>query len=122
MDRVFSTSDVPWRNLSGLAGARGYEFLPLVADDPDYTSAFSCELVRLGPADHSVPHTEPWNHALYFLEGEGELRIGEQSWPVRAGSFAKVKAGERHSLKNAGPGDMIILAIYDPPRRMASTE
>ncbi len=117
MDKVFSVDALPWTDLTGLAGARGYEFKPLVADDPDYTTAFSCELVRLGPSDHSVPHVETWNHALYFMSGSGELTIGNRTWTVGPGSLAKVKAGERHSLRNAGPGDMVVLTIYDPPRR-----
>jgi quercetin dioxygenase-like cupin family protein len=116
MDPVINVNEMPWQDLTGLAGARGYEFIPLVADDPRYTTAYSCELVKLGPADHSVTHTEPWNHALYFVSGSGELTIGERTWPVRPGTFAKVKAGERHALRNHGPGDMLVLTVYDPPR------
>jgi quercetin dioxygenase-like cupin family protein len=116
MDPVINIHEATWQDLTGLAGARGYEFIPLVADDPAYTSAYSCEMVRLGPADHSVPHVEPWNHLLYFIEGSGELTIGDRTWPVRPGTAAKVKAGERHALRNHGPGDMLVLTVYDPPR------
>jgi len=116
MEPVININDVRWKDLTGLAGARGYEYIPLVADDPSYTTSYSCEMVRLGPADHSVPHVEPWNHLLYFVEGNGELTIGERSWRVGPGTSAKVKAGERHSLRNLGPGDMLVLAVYDPPR------
>jgi hypothetical protein len=45
---------------------------PVPVDDT-YTTAYSCELVRLGPGDHSVPHVEPWNHLLYFLSGSGDV-------------------------------------------------
>jgi quercetin dioxygenase-like cupin family protein len=116
MEPVLNIDERDWLALTGLAGARGYEYVPLVTDEPSYTNAFSCEMVKLGPADHSVPHVEPWNHALYFVSGAGELTIGARTWPVRAGTFAKVKAGERHALRNAGPGDMLVLTIYDPPR------
>jgi len=27
-----------------------------------------------------------------------------------------VKAGEKHSLRNLGDDDMLVLTIYDPPR------
>jgi len=113
---VFNVDEVEWRDLTGLSGARGYEFVPIV-DDPAYTRAYSCELVRLGPADHSVPHVEPWNHLLYFVQGAGELSIGRETWQVRPGTAARVKAGQPHSLRNAGPGDMLVLAVYDPPRK-----
>lgn len=116
MVKVMNINDAQWKELTDLAGARGYEYIALVADDPAYTSAYSCEMVRLGPADHSVPHVEPWNHLLYFIEGTGELTIGDRTWQVAPGTSAKVKAGERHSLRNHGPGNMLVLAVYDPPR------
>jgi hypothetical protein len=62
VDRVCERPD-PCRNslsLQSLAsatpGARGYEYIEIVADGSEYTSAFSCELVRLGPGDHSLTH------------------------------------------------------------------
>jgi hypothetical protein len=57
MERVFSVDDIPWRDVHGLPGARGFEFKALT--DDAYTQAYSCELVRLEPGDHSVPHIEP---------------------------------------------------------------
>ena len=60
MERVFSIDDMPWADLKGLPGARGFEFKALT--DDAYTKAYSCELVRLDPGDHSVPHIEPWSH------------------------------------------------------------
>jgi hypothetical protein len=69
MERVFSIDDMPWADLKGLPGARGFEFKALTNDA--YTKAYSCELVRLDPGDHSVPHIEPWSHLLYILSGTG---------------------------------------------------
>jgi mannose-6-phosphate isomerase-like protein (cupin superfamily) len=112
-DKVFSVDALPW---SAFTSARGYEFKSVVAD-PDYTSAFSCELVKVSPTGHSEPHIEPYNHALYFLQGIGEIKIGDEAWPIQQGTLAKVRAGERHSVRNFGPGEMLMLAIYDPPRR-----
>ncbi len=40
---------------------------------------------------------------------------GEAS-PLAPGSVCLVKAGEKHSLRNLGQDDMVILAVYDPPR------
>jgi len=113
---VIFTDTMAWRDLRGLPGAKGYEFKELVCDEASYTSAYSCELVRLDPSDHSVPHIEQWNHTLIFLEGAGEITIKGRTWPVRAGTVAKVKAGDIHALVNPGPAPMLLLAIYDPPR------
>lgn len=114
MQRVFSVGDRPWRNLRDLPGARGYEYKTI--SDESYTTAFNSELVRLQPGDHSVPHVEPWNHLLYFLSGSGEVTVEGRSWAVAEGTVCLVKAGERHSLRNPGPGDMVVFVVYDPPR------
>ena len=114
MERVFSVDDIPWADLKGLPGARGFEFKALTNDA--YTKAYSCELVRLEPGDHSVPHIEPWSHLLYILSGRGDVTIGDSTAPIRSGTVCQVRAGEKHSLRNLGEDDMLILTIYDPPR------
>ena len=42
-------------------GATGYRYMEIVSNHSGYTDAFSCELVRLGPGDHSDTHVEPYN-------------------------------------------------------------
>jgi mannose-6-phosphate isomerase-like protein (cupin superfamily) len=115
MGKVFSIDDISWSDLRGLPGARGFEFKALT--DDNYTKAYSCELVRLEPGDHSVPHIEPWSHLLYFLSGTGDITIDGDISPVRSSTVCQVNAGEKHSLRNLGSDDMLILTIYDPPRR-----
>ena len=114
MERVFSVDDVPWADLKGLPGARGFEFKALTNDA--YTKAYSCELVRLEPGDHSVPHIEPWSHLLYILSGTGDVTIDGSTAPIRSGTVCQVRAGEKHSLRNLGEDNMLVLVIYDPPR------
>ena len=114
MQKVFSVNDLKWRDLKGLPGARGFEFKSLSGDD--YTTAFSSELVRLEPGDHSVPHVERWNHLLYFTSGTGDITIADKTWPVSPGTVCLVKAGEKHSLRNLGNDDMLVITVYDPPR------
>ena len=98
MGRVFSVDDIPWADLKGLPGARGFEFKSLTNDA--YTKAYSCELVRLEPGDHSVPHIEPWSHLLYILSGTGDVTIDGSTAPIQSGTVCQVRAGEKHSLRN----------------------
>jgi mannose-6-phosphate isomerase-like protein (cupin superfamily) len=114
MERVFSIDDMSWADLKGLPGARGFEFKALTNDA--YTKAYSCELVRLDPGDHSVPHIEPWSHLLYILSGTGDITIDGDTTPIRNGTVCQVRAGEKHSLRNLGDDNLLILATYDPPR------
>ena len=100
MRKVFSVNDISWQNLRGLPGARGFEYKAL--SDADYSSAFSAELVRLEPGDHSVPHIEPWSHLLYFLSGTGDVTINGETQPVAMGTVCQIKAGQKHSLRNLG--------------------
>ena len=65
MERVFSVDDMPWTDLKGLPGAGCFEFK--ARTDDAYTEAYSCELVRLEPGGHSVPHIEPRSHLLYIF-------------------------------------------------------
>jgi len=115
MRRIFSVNDISWQKLRGLPGARGFEYKAL--SDGDYSSAFNAELVRLEPGDHSVPHIEPWSHLLYFLSGTGDVTINGETQPVATGTVCQISAGQKHSLRNLGKDDMIILTIYDPPRK-----
>lgn len=115
MEYVNNVHNRDWAD-EDASGARGYEYIEIVADDSEYTNAFSCELVRLGPGDEPLTHVEDYNHPPYFVEGNGEITIGERTWPLSPGSFAKVKAGEEHSLRNLGDSEMLLLAVYDPPR------
>lgn len=115
MRKVFSVNDAPWQNLRGLPGARGFEYKAL--SDADYSAAFNAELVRLEPGDHSVPHVEPWSHLLYFLSGTGDVTIDGETQPIATGTVCQIKAGSKHSLRNLGGDDMIVLTIYDPPRK-----
>jgi mannose-6-phosphate isomerase-like protein (cupin superfamily) len=112
--RVFSTRDAAWREMGG---ATGYQFKAVVTDDPDYTRAYRCELIRVTPGGHSRPHKEAVNHALIFIKGRGEIVINGQKWPIADGSVAMVKAGELHCLTNDGLEDLIMFVIYDPPPR-----
>lgn len=117
MKSVFSVDDIPWKNLKDLPGARGFEYK--IISDGRYSSAFNSELVRLQPGDHSIPHVETWSHLLYFVTGTGEITIKDETTPISPGTVALVKAGERHSLCNLGSDDMMIVAVYDPPRTRA---
>ena len=41
------------------------------------------------------------------------MKIAEQKWHVKPGTFVKVPATAR--LTNTGTADLIFLVIYDPP-------
>ena len=54
---------------------------------------------------------------LYFLSGTGDVPIDGETRPVATGTVGQIKAGSKHSLRNLGEDDMVVLTIYDPPRK-----
>ncbi len=113
MKKVFSIENLDWSDLK-LQAARGFEYKALIG--AEYTSAYNVELVRLEPGDESVTHVEPYRHAFYFLSGNGEVTIENETSAVQAGTVCLINAGEKHSLLNTGAEIMLIITIYDPPR------
>jgi len=59
---------------------------------------------------------EPSALFFYFLSGTGDVTIDGSTSAVRTGTVCQVRAGEKHSLRNLGDNDMLVLTIYDPPR------
>jgi uncharacterized cupin superfamily protein len=70
----------------------------------------------LDPGKAAYPaHAHKINEEMFFiLEGQGEVRIGDQHHPVRAGDFIAHPPGgpdTAHQLKNTGSGPMKILSV-----------
>jgi quercetin dioxygenase-like cupin family protein len=55
------------------------------------------------------------HEAMYVLEGELQVTLGEQTMRAPAGSFVYVPKGMLHTLANPGPHPAKILIILTPP-------
>jgi quercetin dioxygenase-like cupin family protein len=88
MEMVNNVHDCRWVD-DDTPGARGYKYIEIVPDGSDHTDTFSCELIHLGPGDESLTHVEPYNHLLFFVKGSGEVTIGDRTWPLSPGSYAR---------------------------------
>jgi mannose-6-phosphate isomerase-like protein (cupin superfamily) len=78
--------------------------------------AYSAELMRIEAGGSAAPHTDAQNHAFYLLEGSGEVTIGKPPGSLAPGSMCVIPSGAKHSLRSFGPGPLVMLVIYDPPR------
>jgi mannose-6-phosphate isomerase-like protein (cupin superfamily) len=108
---VIAPEDIVWHKTD-----LGQEFwLSDKVVDTDYTSVFNAQVTKFGPGGGSPPHQHTYNHAFYFLSGVGSVKIAEQKWHVKPGTFVKVPAYKQHSVTNTGTADLIFLVIYDPP-------
>ncbi len=65
-----------------------------------------------GPPQHIHKAEE---ESFYFLEGEVNIKIGEQTIKGTVGSFVLIPRGSVHTFWNAGPTHSKLLGIFSPP-------
>jgi len=70
------------------------------------------------PGQEHAPHAHQGQDKLYLvLEGAGVITIGEQEQAVAPGDAAFAPSGVLHSIRNPGPGRLVVMAILAPPPR-----
>ena len=68
------------------------------------------------PGQEHPLHTHEGQDKFYLvLEGEGEVTVGSQRSRIQPGDFVLANSGESHSLRNPGPGRLIVLMVMAPP-------
>jgi uncharacterized cupin superfamily protein len=75
-----------------------------------------CSLYELPPGKRTYPlHYHHANEeAIYVLDGEGVLRLGEREIPLRAGDYVTLRAGEpdhAHQVQNRSGGTLRFLCF-----------
>jgi quercetin dioxygenase-like cupin family protein len=60
---------------------------------------------------YTPKHSHPWYHVNYILEGEGELMINHQIYPISAGSYAYVPGNTIHQFRNTGDQTLKFICI-----------
>jgi quercetin dioxygenase-like cupin family protein len=63
---------------------------------------FSMRRFTLGKDGCSPYHTHPWEHEVYVLSGQGEVRSAGGSQAVQPGDFAFVPPNDEHQFVNSG--------------------
>lgn len=112
---VSSADAVAWTPFA-IENSQGFEFKFGIIG-PEYTSAYSVDLVRVAPGGYSPRHVDGDNHAFYIISGKGEVAIQQRTWEVGPGSVVKIPVKIVHSVKNIGDEPLLFLTIYDPPRK-----
>ena len=75
-----------------------------------------CNITLIPPGKRAFPHhNHRVNEEMFFiLEGTGQLRLGNESYPVRAGDIVCCPAGgpeAAHQFINNGNSDLKFLAV-----------
>ncbi len=72
---------------------------------------FYMRLFEVEPGGHSPYHSHPWEHEVYVLEGEGQLKTKDGSIPLAKDDFALVLPGEDHRFENSGTTPLKFLCV-----------
>lgn len=67
------------------------------------------------PGQELSAHTAPMPALLYFVKGEGTLRLGEDVKEVRAGSFAYMTPLLEHGIQARTEVVMLLVMLKNPP-------
>jgi quercetin dioxygenase-like cupin family protein len=63
------------------------------------------------PGGEFGTHRDSYHHVLYFLIGEGEGRIGEETYRIQPGVVTEIPAGETHGYKNLVGKEMYLITV-----------
>jgi mannose-6-phosphate isomerase-like protein (cupin superfamily) len=73
--------------------------------------------------EQTLPHRHHRSEELYhFTAGAGVMRLGNASFPVRAGDTVHIAPGTVHALVNNGTEALHLLCCSAPPYADADTE
>ena len=65
---------------------------------------------------------EGHDQLLYFIDGMGKAKIGDDEMEISAGDVAIVPSGKFHNFKNTGTGMLRLYTTYSPPEHAPGTE
>jgi mannose-6-phosphate isomerase-like protein (cupin superfamily) len=78
------------------------------------TSELNIRVNRL--EDRIKRHTHPSSHHfLYFIKGQVEISVGDQTRGVGAGDFVTIPRGTPHAMHSVGDSEAVFLDVASPP-------
>ncbi len=72
---------------------------------------FCMRVFEIEKDGHTPRHTHPWEHEIFFHNGQGQVYCRGEWHAVRPGSVAFVKENEEHQIKNAGGEPLIFVCL-----------
>ncbi len=107
--KIKSATDVPAEAVE-MQAAAGVRMRMLIGPD-DGAPNFNMRMFELAPGGHTPLHSHAWEHEVYVLEGQAEVRSGAATHQARAGTCVFVRPDEQHQFRNAGTGQLRFLCL-----------
>ncbi len=100
-------SDLSWGNSRWLCAP----------DITKYKNMSACYVI-VNPGEGHMTHTHAGSdEILFFLSGNGNQTVADETQFVSAGSFVYIPANTEHQTLNTGIDKLVFLAIYSPAVR-----
>lgn len=88
----------------------------MTTPDVNGSERLSAGVVNLEPGKGHELHTHPdSDEILYFISGEGEQTVADETREVGPGEIIYIPAGVEHGTVNTGWQALTLLAVYAPP-------
>lgn len=94
-------------SMEGASGVRKRVLL----DENDGVPNFILRRFTIAPGGKTPYHTHSWEHEVYVLNGEGQVRQGEKTCDIKPGSAVLVIPYEEHNFMNTGDKPLDFLCI-----------
>lgn len=94
--------------------AHGGAIAQMVLDRRDLKEIGFLASATLSPGKEIEAHVDPMEEIYFFLNGEGEMSVGEDSKHVVPGDAVWVPTGSSHSVRNTGEADLFMLVVAAP--------
>jgi len=76
---------------------------------------FAMRVLELEPGKVSPLHQHDNEHEAFVLEGQGEVKTGEDSKPIKEGSVVFIPGKEAHQFRNTGQTTMRFIDVVTFP-------
>jgi mannose-6-phosphate isomerase-like protein (cupin superfamily) len=97
--------------VASILGHRGEFFRVL-----QQTSRTQCAVMTIAPgADGGPAEEHGGDQIVYVIEGDAEVRIGEERCVAGPGSLVTIPAGAPHHVRSVGAEALFFLTVYAPP-------
>jgi quercetin dioxygenase-like cupin family protein len=103
---VSSGNDLQPVQMPGSANCKIQELLTEKNGAPNFAMRF----FEIEPKGHTPQHSHPWEHEIYVLEGEGELR-SKETIQFKSSDALLVPANTLHQFYNSGSKPLKFLCL-----------
>ncbi len=101
----------------------GSEIRELMHPDNHANRNQSLAEARVAAGQQTQLHRHNQTEEIYYItQGEGKMRLGDDSFPVSTGDCVCISPGTAHCIQNTGDNELIILCCCSPAYSHNDTE